>query len=350
MIHIVPSIIAFFGTLLFIVYCYKFAISVDLVDRPNSRKKHLGEIPLIGGIAVVFGFSIACLVSSRSMAEWRPLFLCIIPLAVVGVMDDHGDISVSKRIGIQVISCLVMIYHGNVRINNLGDLTGLGVPITLSGIESLVTVFCVVGVINALNLIDGIDGICASICLVTFGAIVALVKLTGTNASISLILYFSAALIAFLIVNLGLIRGLAKRVFLGDAGTTIIGFFLCWYLIQMSNGASAVFRPITAVWLLSLPIMDTLAVMIRRICSKQSPFLPGRDHIHHILLRVGFSTQKVVVILVSLSASIAGIGVLGEIKNFSEPFMFYGILTIFALYLIFTGKLNRNFKSNSCTR
>ena len=235
-------------------------------------EKHQGEIPLIGGIAIVFGFSLACLLSVRGLSEWRPLFFCMIPLVFVGVMDDHGDVSVSKRVGMQIISCLVMIYHGDVRLNNFGDLAGLDYVITFEGLEVVVTVFCVVGVINALNLIDGIDGLCASLCLVTFGGIFALTKLTGSSASVSLILYFSGALFAFLIVNLGLSQRIVPKVFLGDAGTTIIGFFLCWHLIRMSNGDNALFRPITAVWMLALPIMDTLAVMIRRIRSQKSPF------------------------------------------------------------------------------
>ena len=172
--HITPIMIAFLSTYGFIVVCYKFAVSINLVDRPGYRKNHKGEVPVIGGIAIVFGFSLACLLSSRSLSEWRPLFFCMIPLVVVGVMDDHGDISVSKRVGMQVISCLVMIYHGNVRINNFGDLAGFGHDITFGGLESVITVFCVVGVINALNLIDGIDGLCASVCLVTFGGIFVL--------------------------------------------------------------------------------------------------------------------------------------------------------------------------------
>ena len=329
------------STYLFIIIGYKFAVSINLVDRPGHRKDHLGRVPLIGGIAVVFGFSLACLVSPRSLSEWRPLFLCIIPLAAVGVMDDHGDISVGKRVAVQIISCLVMIYHGNVRINNLGDLSGFGMPIIFAGLETVVTVFCVVGVINALNLIDGIDGLCASLCLITFGGILALVKLTSASAQISLILYFSSALIAFLIVNLGLTQRITKKVFLGDAGTTIIGIFLCWYLIRMSSGDNAVFRPITAVWLLALPIMDTLVVMIRRISSHQSPFCAGRDHIHHQLMNIGLSSRKVLVTLVAFSTALAGIGVFCEVKGVPEPFMFYGILLLFGLYYAGSNKLHR---------
>ena len=167
-------------------------------------------------------------------------------------------------------------------------------------------------------------------------------KLTGSSVSVSLLLYFSAALFAFLIVNLGLTQRIVKKVFLGDAGTTIIGFFLCWHLIRMSNGDNAVFRPITAVWLLALPIMDTLAVMIGRIRLNKSPFLPGRDHIHHQLMNIGLSSRKTLVILVAVSMLLVGVGVLCEVKEVPEPFMFYGILILFGLYYAGSEKLNRS--------
>ncbi|MDB4794985.1 hypothetical protein OAG73_02160 [bacterium] len=145
MIHLIPIIISFSITIIIIKLCYNFALSIDLVDNPDERKNHKGKIPLIGGIAILLGFSISCLISPRSLAEWRPLFVCLIPLAVVGVLDDHGDISVGKRVAVQIGSCLVMIYHGDVRINHLGDLLGIGMNITFSGVETVVTVFCVVG-------------------------------------------------------------------------------------------------------------------------------------------------------------------------------------------------------------
>ena len=347
MSHIAELLVAFISTYGFIAACYNFAVSINLVDKPNNRKKHCGEVPVIGGLAIVFGFSLACLLSAGGLSEWRPLFFCMIPLVVVGVMDDHGDVSVSKRIGMQIISCLVMIYHGNVRIDNFGDLVGFGHPITFGGLESVITVFCVVGVINALNLIDGIDGLCASLCLVTFGGVFALTKLTGSSISVSLLVYFSAALFAFLIVNLGLTKRTVKKVFLGDAGTTIIGFFLCWHLIRMSNGDNAVFRPITAVWLLALPIMDTLAVMIRRLRLRKSPFLPGMDHIHHQLMNIGISSRNTLLILIAFSMFLVGVGVLCEVNKVPEPFMFYGILIVFGLYYAGSEKINRNVQSRA---
>ncbi len=111
--------------------------------------------------------------------------------------------------------------------------------------------------------------------------------------------------------------------------------------MSVAPSLSAVFRPITAVWLIALPIMDTLAVMIRRIRLNKSPFLPGRDHIHHQLMNIGFSSRKTLVILVVFSMSLVGIGVLCEVKEVPDPFMFYGILTLFGLYYAGAEKLDR---------
>ena len=110
----------------------------------------------------------------------------------------------------------------------------------------------------------------------------------------------------------------------------------------MSHEANAVFRPITAVWLLGLPIMDTLTVMIRRLRSHKSPFHAGRDHIHHQLMNIGLSSRKTLVILVAFSMALVGVGILSEVKGVPEPFMFYGILILFGLYYACYEKLNRN--------
>ena len=112
----------------------------------------------------------------------------------------------------------------------------------------------------------------------------------------------------------------------------------------MSNGSDALFRPITAVWLLALPIMDTLVVMIRRIRLNKSPFLPGRDHIHHQLMKIGFSSRKTLGILVAFSTALVGVGVLCEVNEVPEPFMFYGILILFGLYYAGSEKLSRHTK------
>ena len=345
--HFWPVLASFIGTLIFLSFCYDFAVSINLVDRPSWRKDHKGEVPLIGGLAIIFGFSIACLLSARGLTEWRPLFVCMIPLMVVGVLDDHGDLSIIKRLIAQGITCIIMFYFGKIQISNLGDIIGFGRGVQLDGIELFITFFCVIGVINSLNLIDGIDGLCVIVSIIACASILLIMKLTNAQNSVALVFYFCISLSAFLIVNLGLAKGIVKKVFLGDAGTTIIGFFLCWHLIKYSNGSEMIFRPIFAVWIIALPIMDTISVMIRRLMRNESPFHPGKDHVHHILIDIGFSRKSSLLILSIFSIALAAIGILLEINAVPEAYMFYGILSVFILFhILLHKKTNTKIKSD----
>ena len=341
-VHIIPSVVSFLATLAFISICYNFAFSIDLIDKPNrKRKTHSGQVPLIGGIAILFGFSLACLLSPRSLVEWRPLFLCLIPLAVIGVVDDHQGASVTKRVLIQLISILVMILHGGIMINNLGNLIGFGNIFIPNGIGLIFTIICSVGVINALNLIDGIDGLCSIISINTFVSIIIIVKINSATASLSLVIYIIAALIAFTIINLGGLKKIVNRVFLGDAGTTIIGFIMCWYLIKFTQGDGRAISPITAVWLIGIPLLDTVVVMINRIRSRKSPFIAGTDHIHHKLINIGFSRIKALCILTSLAVGLSAIAIYAEINQVRDMYMFYGFIFVFIVYYILVNFLDK---------
>ncbi len=339
--HIIPLLISFFSTIIFIKLCYKLAISVDLVDRPNWRKNHTGKIPVIGGLAIVFGFLLGCLISPRALSEWRPFFFCIIPLIVIGVLDDHGDISVFKRIIAQVFTCAIMVYYGQIYLTNFGDILGLGFPITFFGFEPIVTVICVVGIINAFNLIDGIDGLCGILSINAFISIITILTLKSANASISLILYFFSATLSYLIFNLGLNKKFFPKIFLGDTGTTIIGFFISWYLIKLSSEHSYVFRPIFAVWIIAIPIMDTVAVMFRRLLKRQSPFVAGKDHIHHILMDMGLKSRQVLIILLIFSVILSSIAVYLEYNQIYESVMFISFIFIFTIYYFTLSYLSR---------
>ncbi len=344
--HIFPVAISFFSTVLIIKILFNFAIAIDLVDSPDHRKVHKGNIPLIGGISVLCGFTLACLINPAGLNEFSTLFFSLILLSIIGVLDDHGDVSIMKRFCVQILSCLIMIFYGGISIITFGDLTGFSFPILSGFLEVPITVFCVVGVINALNLIDGIDGLCASLSIIAFSGIIILHQITSSNHTVSLIVYFVSALLAFLLINLSIINKFIPKVFLGDAGTTMIGFILCWYFIKLSNGSeNNLFRPITAVWLLSIPIMDTVAVFLRRLYERKSPWKAGRDHIHHILLMRGFKHYQVLIILIGVSIIASSVGIYCEVIRAPEYYLFYGYIIYFILYMCATSyllSLNKN--------
>ncbi|MEI8641063.1 hypothetical protein P4S68_07910 [Pseudoalteromonas sp. Hal099] len=134
-------------------------------------------------------------------------------------------------------------------------------------------------------------------------------------------------------MNLGLV-GRKRKVFMGDAGSMMIGFTVIWLLIGASqNPGSPMIRPVTALWLIAVPLMDMVAIMIRRIKQKNPRLSQTREHLHHICQRIGCSPMQTLALICLIASIFSGIGMLGEVYNIPEYYMFYSFLVVFSLYL-----------------
>ena len=121
---------------------------------------------------------------------------------------------------------------------------------------------------------------------------------------------------------------------MGDAGSMLIGFTVIWLLLLSSQeGSSPPLRPVTALWLIAVPLMDMAAVMIRRIRRGQSPFKPDREHLHHICQHVGLNSSQTLVFICMVASAFSIIGMIGECLEVSESLMFYSFLVCFAGYI-----------------
>ncbi|GEA13458.1 hypothetical protein KUL49_38330 [Alteromonas sp. KUL49] len=119
---------------------------------------------------------------------------------------------------------------------------------------------------------------------------------------------------------------------MGDAGSMFIGLTIVWLLVDHTQGAEAAFRPITAVWLIGLPLMDMAAIMYRRAKKGQSVLRPDRQHLHNIFMRAGVSSRKALIAILCLGACYCAVGILGEIYQIPEYVMFWGFIAILVLY------------------
>ena len=163
----------------------------------------------------------------------------------------------------------------------------------------------VIGLLNAFNMIDGINGLAGSTALVAIGA---LALLGGPSVALTPLVVMAAALVPYLLCNLGLF-GARCRIFLGDAGSTLIGYILAWSLIRASQDvANTVVTPTDVLWCVALPVFDTLAIMIRRAFSGKSPFKPDRGHVHHLLMYAGTGPRTTLVILIGSALSLFAMG------------------------------------------
>jgi len=307
------------------------AVDVGLVDKPNARKRHQGQVPLIGGISIFAAVLAASLLWLPNTLELRMYLIASAMMVFIGALDDKYDLKVRIRIVGQIIIASLMIYGVGGYIANLGDLFGLG-DINLGPAGIIFTYFAIIVVINAYNMVDGIDGLIGSLSLNTFTAIAILFLLSGNTGYLAYPLILATATLPYLMFNLGYLKKYSKKIFMGDAGSMFIGLSVIWLLTIGTQGGNASFRPVTALWICAIPLMDMLAIVMRRYRKGKSPFKPDRDHLHHILQRAGLTSRQTLVVITVSSVAMSVIGVLGEYFKVAESLQLVLFIFIFILY------------------
>ena len=328
---LIAAITAFCFAFLAIKLFKPIAIDVGLVDKPNARKRHQGQVPLIGGISIFVAVLAASLIWLPNTLELRMYLIASAMMVFIGALDDKYDLKVRIRIVGQIIIASLMIYGVGGYIANLGDLVGLG-NIQLGPVGIIFTYFAIIVVINAYNMVDGIDGLIGSLSLNTFTAIAVLFLMSGNDGYLSYPLILATATLPYLMFNLGYFKQYSKKIFMGDAGSMFIGLSVIWLLTIGTQGENASFRPVTALWICAIPLMDMLAIVMRRYRKGKSPFKPDRDHLHHILQRAGLSSRQALVVITVFSVLMSLLGVLGEYLQVPESIELLLFIVIFILY------------------
>ncbi len=284
------------------------AIYFGLVDVPSGRKQHEGHIPLIGGLSIYIGVLVAILSMVPIHDKLFYLLASASLILIAGLVDDLRNLGVWVRVLIQILACVIMIKGANVYVEDLGDLFGLG-SIQLGQWATPFTIVAVIGLVNAINMSDGIDGLAGSLALVAMLGIFGFESISGNYRFFDFLLVMGVALVPYLLTNLTIIS--KRKIFLGDAGSMFIGFVLAWVLIELSQGAGTsrqAIQPMNVVWCVALPVIDTLAVIIKRLKSGRSPFYPDRTHFHHVLMAKGLQPRQVLLTMIALALCLTALG------------------------------------------
>lgn len=320
-------VIAFLVTAALIVLLRPVAINFGLVDVPNARKSHTGTVPLIGGVSIFIAVAVALGMhmfaiepSAEGLRQIVTYFSAASVIILIGAWDDMKDVSPYWRFGAQIIAALMMCFGADVVLYDLGRIGFSGEPVILpSYIAIPFTVFAVLGIINAINMCDGLDGLSGSLSLVSllgFGA--ATIVWGRYNPFINIM---AAAVAGFLLFNMRTIWRQKAWVFLGDAGSMLLGLTLSWLAIRLSQGEFRVVSPPAALWFLMVPIFDAVSMMTRRIMHKRSPFQADKEHLHHIFLLAGFSVGETVSLMSGFAVAGVLIGLGGMVLEVSDLLM-----------------------------
>jgi UDP-GlcNAc:undecaprenyl-phosphate GlcNAc-1-phosphate transferase len=314
---------SFFLTIFFLPKLANIASQIGLMDKPGERKVHSIPKPLVGGIGMAMALSIACLLYVP-LLFLRGFYAGLILLVIMGFFDDFREVDHWTKFGAQIAAAIFAIYFSDSVLRSFGDLFSFG-PITLGVLAVPATIFCIIGVTNALNMIDGLDGLAGGISLIAFFGFVALSHLNHQPEIMFLSIAFSGAVAGFLIYNWS-----PSRLFMGDAGSLCLGFSLAFLSIVVTQKEGSVVPPVVPLLILAVPIVDTVTVMVKRIVNGKSPFHADSTHIHHILMRVGFSKTAAVWIILAISSIFTMIGILGVTYRIPDYYLF----SILVLYFV----------------
>lgn len=315
MIVPVAIITAFLVTFILMPVIINVTKSVDLMDMPDRRKVHRINTPSMGGIAIYIGWLVAILITIPifELAQYKFLLSGVLLIYILGFRDDISSLQARHKLSFQILAGILVVYFGGIYVDNLHGFLGVSEIDEQWGRP--LTVLAIVALTNSFNLIDGIDGLAASITILA-GSVLAWMFLEMGQLSLAILsLSLCGAMIAFLFYN-----WFPSRIFMGDTGSMTSGFFISVLVILALKSLSAtgsVSFPANYVSfvlsLLILPIYDTLRVTIIRVSKGISPFVPDRNHIHHAVLRLGYSHAQATSILIGVNLGLIGLSVLSSL-------------------------------------
>lgn len=293
------------------------AISLNFVDKPGGRKRHIGKVPLIGGLAMYVGFAAGAIVAVPTPTTGFMLLGAFL-LLLVGLIDDRYDLPPSVRLGTQFGAVLLMYFGGEVSVSTLGNPLALG-EFAVSPFELVATVFFSLALINAINMTDGMDGLAGGMTFIAlFG--VAVAGQGGTATALAVV--GLGVVLGFLAFNFPLKVNRPIRTFMGDGGSTVLGFLAAWLIISVTQPPNGLVSPAAALGFVAVPLYDLTSCFFRRILAGRSPMTADRNHYHHILQEAGFRRRQSLAILMVISSSVMMLCWSLEVAGTSESVIF----------------------------
>jgi UDP-N-acetylmuramyl pentapeptide phosphotransferase/UDP-N-acetylglucosamine-1-phosphate transferase len=277
----------------------------DIVDRRETRKVHLNEVPTMGGVPIFLAFLISIFIwlSFTELQHQRFIIGTLIFIFFLGLRDDFISLKPITKLISQLVPAVVIFYLTDIKLYSLyGFISEAHFPLLLSfGI----TIFTIIVITNSFNLIDGLDGLAATISIIVLSTLGIWLVLVEEPALGILSIAMSGSVFAFIQFNWQ-----PAKIFMGDTGALLLGFLMAVFTIMFINinhslGDEHIFRfkgsIATALGILIIPLFDTLRSFTSRIIKRKSPFTADKNHTHHALLRLGFSHAQVVVLLGSIN-------------------------------------------------
>lgn len=334
---IIPILICFIVSLLLTPFIKKFAIKIGATDKPNERKVHKEIMPRMGGLAIYISFILGSYLFIPSYIKVWTIIVGVTIIVIIGMLDDIFCLSAKVKFIGQIIAALVPVIVG-IRIDYItvpsGEVISFGI------LDIPITLFWIIAITNAINLIDGLDGLAAGVSCIAIITISALSLSMGSPLAPLLGVILLGSTLGFLVFNFH-----PAKIFMGDTGSLLLGYMISVLSIIGLTKSAAIFSLIIPIIILAVPIIDTTFAIIRRIIRKKPISSPDKFHLHHNLIRLGFTHRQAVILMYLLSGMFSLAAIL-----FTKATI-WGASVLIAMLLIFielivevTGLISANYR------
>jgi UDP-GlcNAc:undecaprenyl-phosphate/decaprenyl-phosphate GlcNAc-1-phosphate transferase len=321
----ITLVICFFATILLTPIVKKLAFKIGATDKPNQRKVHSSIMPRLGGLAIFLSFLIGILIMNPSEVPYGEFHLSIVIGAAIiiftGMLDDVKEISPKIKLLGQIAAAAVVVIYGGLKVEFINlpfggiiDFGYLSIPLTM---------IWIIGITNAINLIDGLDGLAGGVSSIALLSIAGMSMVTGNQYVTIVALIVAASTIGFLFFNFH-----PAKIFMGDTGALFLGYIISVLALLGYKNVTFV-SLIIPIIILGVPISDTFFAIIRRLVNKQPLSAPDKSHLHHCLLKSGF-THRQTVLLIYFMAVLFGLAAF----IFSQSTVWGSLIVILALLII----------------
>jgi len=327
MIYLQVFLNSLFLTLFATPFFITYLINQGIVDHPgDERKIHTRIIPRMGGLIVYISALIVFVSFYNDLNSIRILLIGSFVIVICGMLDDIIGLNWNIKIFFQLIATVFLLISFS---DHLINITFLGFELP-SALGYFILFIFVLGTINSINLMDGLDGLVTGYSLVKFFVLLILAVKYNDYFLILLFISLSGSLLGFLKFN-----AFPARVFLGDTGSLVLGYFLTYGALMVSKDISADISVdlVLPIIFLSTPNLDTLRVIFIRILNKSNPFLADKNHLHHLLLSLRIKHKSVVFIIHLFSSLYSFTIVIFAFYNKLLALFIYLFLLLTQLYL-----------------
>jgi UDP-GlcNAc:undecaprenyl-phosphate GlcNAc-1-phosphate transferase len=328
------SVVAFLITSALLLALRPLASSIGLLDHPGGHKTHSGTVPVIGGIAMLGGLLIAAVLGGDLGHYGVVVLLAAVFMAFIGALDDRFNLAPQFRLFAHAGAAIALVYGTKFVVPDLGNLLGTG-DVGLGWGALPFTVIACMALINAFNMLDGLDGLAGGCGLVAFAGLSAIAVMHGAPTSAVLAASMLGACVGFLVFNLPARFNRGMRTFMGDAGSTLLGFVLACIGLILVQPTRADIPPVFILWMMPIPIFELFTTTARRLLRGHSPVRADDGHFHNRFVRAGFSVRLVFSLYAGVSLLSAWAGVEALESGVAEPLMFGFFVGFFILWLAF---------------